>query len=81
MKRIVETKVVIEDDFLLKTRILIDFFRTSSEDMDEEELQRIKPTFQKVKIGIKIFLKFFFISLIKFCSFPRIKNRNGSSIK
>lgn len=37
--------------FLVKTRILIDFFRVSSSDMPENEVSRTQPAFKRVRIG------------------------------
>lgn len=37
---------------IIKAEILIDFLHFSSEEMTAEELERVKPKLEKVKIGI-----------------------------
>lgn len=45
-----ETKTAVLP-FLAKTKILIDFIQVSSQDMIEDELNRVHPKLEKVKIG------------------------------
>lgn len=50
----IETSTLSEADvapILAKTRVLIDFFQISSEDMTQEELLKVKAKLEKVTIG------------------------------